>query len=76
MARALWSEKRALGECFYFDNQEDCTTVVGVVEDASTGDLEEDAYLAYYLPLAQTSFAVEGLYVRASGDAHVLAAIT
>jgi ABC-type antimicrobial peptide transport system permease subunit len=40
--------------------------VVGVVEDASTGELEEPPAVSYYLPLAQTGFAAEGLYVRAA----------
>ncbi len=74
MARILWPGQSALGQCFHFEDQEDCTTVVGVVQDASADNLDEDQYLAYYLPLAQTGFAPYGLYIRARGGAGALAA--
>jgi predicted permease len=74
MARAFWPESDALGECFYFDESEDCTRVVGVVENSSVGSIEEHPWLTYYLPIAQTGFGSEGLYVRAEGDVDRVAA--
>ena len=74
MARTLWPTKQALGQCLYFDHQTECTTVVGVVENASTGDLDDTGALAYYLPLSQTGYAAEGLYVRTDRDPEVVAA--
>jgi hypothetical protein len=74
MARALWPEGDALGACFYFNDQEECTTVVGVVENASVGELEGSQWLTYYLPISQTGFAADGLYVRAEEDSGELAA--
>ena len=68
MARAFWPDGDALGACFYFDGGEDCTTVVGVVESASVGEIEGTQWLTYYLPLSQTGFSAEGLYIRADGD--------
>jgi putative ABC transport system permease protein len=75
MARVLWPASDALGQCLYFNDQDVCTTVVGLVQDAYTGTngLEEEPFPAYYLPLAQTGFAAAGLYVRASDDAGAVA---
>jgi len=74
MARALWPQGDALGACFYFNGQEECTTVVGIVENASLGEIQGNEWLTYYLPLEQTGFGARGLYVRASGDPRELAA--
>ena len=70
MARTLWPDADPLGQCLLVGRDaKECTTVVGVVEDASRGDLQEDPYMAYYLPLAQRpDRKVNGLYVRTSGD--------
>lgn len=75
MARTLWSEEGALGQCIHLperagtpETSDVCTTVVGVVEEASRGHLEEEAHMAYYLPLVQREGRpINGLYVRA-GD--------
>jgi ABC-type antimicrobial peptide transport system permease subunit len=37
---------------------------VGIAESASRGDLEEDPFFAYYLPLAQTEASPQGIYLR------------
>jgi ABC-type antimicrobial peptide transport system permease subunit len=70
----LWPSEEALGECLYFDHQSECTTVVGVVEDASTGELDDASALAYYLPLAQTGRVAEAFYVRTDRDPRIVAA--
>jgi predicted permease len=84
MAKTLWPDRSSLGECLYIAEGErraaevqqsgDCTRIVGVVEDASRGSLEEETHMAYYLPFPQTSeMKLAGLYVRTEGDAHEVA---
>lgn len=83
MARTLWPDGGALGACIYLppgpgtsDISDVCTTVVGVVEDASRGSLEEEAHMAYYLPLTQREGrGINGLYVRATDPDGALPAI-
>jgi predicted permease len=74
MARAFWPDQDPLGGCFHIDESEECTRVVGVVENATRGDLSVDGILAYYLPLAQTGGAPAGMYVRTDGEPGSLAA--
>jgi len=74
MAGTLWPAGDALGECMFFDGQEDCTTVVGVVENQSVGEIEEARFLTYYLPLSPNGFGANGLYIRADGEARDVAA--
>jgi predicted permease len=69
MAESLWPGGDPLGRCLLVGRDaETCTTVVGVVEDASRGSIETEPYMAYYLPVEQTDMRLNGLYVRASGD--------
>jgi predicted permease len=68
MAEAFWPNRDAIGSCFYFNGQEECTTVVGVVENASAGEIEGAEWLTYYLPSEQTGFGAQGLYIRTEGD--------
>jgi predicted permease len=68
MARTLWPGQNPIGKCFHYGGAEECTTVVGVVENASRGALEGDRHLAYHRPLAQTGDAANGLYIRTDGD--------
>ena len=82
MARTLWPEEGALGGCLLIpegDNSEVsdvCTTVVGVVEDASRGQLEQDAHMTYYLPLVQRPASrINGLYIRTPDPAAALAPV-
>jgi len=74
MARAFWPESDALGECFYFNGGESCTRVVGVVENSSVGDIDGSQWLTYYLPIAQTGFGAQGMYIRAEDDVDRVAA--
>jgi predicted permease len=83
MAKTLWPLGDALGQCIYIGGAAprrgtapatppqpvECTTVVGVVEDASRGDLQEEPYMAYYLPHAQGQGRIGGVYVRTDGSA-------
>ncbi len=76
MARTLWPDADPLGRCLLVEEgATECTTVVGVAEDASRGSLEDDPYMAYYMPLAQREgrFA-NALYVRTNGDPATVAA--
>jgi predicted permease len=75
MARTLWPDEGALGQCFYQGEGEDtpCTTVVGVAEDVTRGSLEEAPHMAYYVPLTEDSPSPRGMYIRASGDAAAVA---
>jgi predicted permease len=71
MARLLWPNRDALGQCLRVGaDSMPCTTVVGVAEDA-VHDPVKDQPLRYYLPLDQ--FPAEGAFVsllvlRVAGD--------
>jgi predicted permease len=74
MADTLWPGATALGQCLLVgEDPETCTTVVGVVEDAARSALQDEPFMAYYLPMSQSGSPARGLYVRASGDAEALA---
>jgi predicted permease len=86
MSKTLWPEGNALGQCLYLDAQVPrpaqgeppppvpCTTVVGVVEDASRGSLVENPYMAYYVPVAQGSEGIGGVYIRTEDGAPAVGA--
>ena len=68
LARALWRDREALGECVKIGaDTVPCRTVVGVAEDIRHSDLREDPSLTYYLPLLQFRRGVGGLFVRTRG---------
>jgi len=73
MARALWPDRDALGQCMHvFDETSPCTTVVGIAEDIvqQTSQLSESSRYQYYLPIDQTRpSAGNYLLVRVAGDA-------
>jgi len=70
MARTLWPDDDPLGKCLMVgEDPKTCTTVVGVAEDASRGELQEEPYMTYYMPLAQhQDQRMNALYIRTSGD--------
>jgi len=76
MARTLWPEDDPLGKCLMVgDDPQGCTTVVGVAEDASRGELQDEPYMAYYMPLAQhDDQRMNAFYIRTSGDPADIAA--
>ncbi len=71
MARKLWPHQDALGKCIHFrpgKGTNECTTVVGVAQDALRQTIEAEV-LMMYLPLDQmkpTSFRT--MLVRSTGD--------
>ncbi len=76
MARTLWPDADPVGQCLMVgEDPKQCTTVVGVTEDASRGNLVEEPYMAYYMPLDQREGRrLNALYVRTDGDAKEVAA--
>ncbi len=74
MARTLWPDGDGLGECLLLEVRsgvlgQECTTVVGVAEDAARDGFQNVPGLAFYLPLPQTRQAFRALYIRAEGGA-------
>ncbi len=56
MARKLWPGLEPIGQCMRVGvTARECTTVVGVAEDAVQGTLLDDQHLMYYLPFYQKS---------------------
>ena len=54
MARVLWPNASALGRCIRIGaSTMPCTTVIGVVEDATYNSLTDDLRYTQYLPVAQ-----------------------
>jgi predicted permease len=76
MARTVWPDADPLGRCLLVgEDATECTTVVGVAEDASRGSLEDEPYMTYYMPLAQREDRLaSALYVRTTGDPSTVAA--
>ena len=74
MARTLWPDQEPLGQCFHVEEDEECTTVVGIMENAFAGDLDGRRPLAYLLPLAQVPSAPAGLFLRTGADPDEVAA--
>jgi predicted permease len=81
MAEYLWHGADPLGKCLYIgrrDLQQRCTTIVGVVENASNTSLrEEEVMVQYYLPLGSSQGGGGGDYwfVRTNGDARIIDAV-
>jgi putative ABC transport system permease protein len=75
MAAALWPGQDPLGRCFRMGaDTMPCTHVVGVAEDIRSQSLggEQNPFF-YYVPAAQWRPQDGGLFVRARGDARLLA---
>jgi predicted permease len=70
MARLLWPERDALGQCLRIGgDQEPCATVVGVVKDARRSELQEGPTMQYYVPLEQAKkLTSRALFVRVAGN--------
>ncbi|MCG6957134.1 MAG: ABC transporter permease [Gemmatimonadetes bacterium] len=75
MARTVWPDQDALGQCLLIEKEQECTTVVGVAEDASRGDIDGDPFMMYYLPLGQHEGRnINALYIRTGEDPGKLSA--
>ena len=74
MARTLWPNREAIGECLLMDTMP-CSRVIGVVEDARRFGLREDPAMQYYIPLGEEralGFGGRKMFVRPRGDAVAL----
>jgi len=70
MARALWPQGNALGQCFRVRaDTMPCTTVVGIAEDMVQRDITADVRFHFYLPIDQfRRTSGRGLLVRMFSD--------
>lgn len=71
MAKTLWPDKDAIGQCVRISaDTMPCTYVVGVAENITQQNLGADSALFnYYLPSAQFNPNQGGLFIRVKGDA-------
>jgi putative ABC transport system permease protein len=70
MARNLWPNKDALGQCVRVGaDTNPCTTVVGIAENIRAQDLKDDKMYFYYLPIDQKARTQGGVYVRVANPA-------
>jgi predicted permease len=69
MAKVLWPGADPLGKCINVGTGEECTTVVGVAEDAAHNTITDEQRFRFYLPIEQfhpeNGFAV---VLRMTGD--------
>jgi predicted permease len=74
MAATLWPGESALGRCVILRGSEECTTVVGVVQEATRFGISDSelVYMAYYVPAAQDPSSLRALYVRTQGSPRAL----
>ncbi|MEE8585588.1 MAG: ADOP family duplicated permease [Acidobacteriota bacterium] len=66
MAGLLWPGQDPLEKCLLIRNQEQCTTVVGVAEDARRHKLVEEPTLQYYIPTHLLGRRPRSFLVKAS----------
>jgi putative ABC transport system permease protein len=70
MARMLWPNADALGQCVRVGaDTAPCTTVVGIAENIRTQGLADDKMYHYYRPIDQVRATGGGLFVRMHDDA-------
>ena len=70
MARALWPDEDPLGRCLLLYGETECTTVVGVAEDAAREGFRDAPYMTYYTPPPPDDGSLySALYIRAEEDA-------
>jgi len=69
LARALWSDGSALGQCVIVNDEHGCATVVGVVKDAPRWTILQLHDAEFYVPLDQlpSQRAPTALLVRTAG---------
>ncbi len=77
MARTLWPDRDAIGQCLKVDaDTMPCTTVVGITDGIKQSSLTDDPGLQYYLPIRQWNPEEARLFVRTRQDARVIAEST
>ncbi len=75
LARHLWPDKDALGECMWLDDSPACIRVVGVLGGVWKFSALKRDKMALYVPLAQVPAASPGaLFIRPRGDARTFLA--
>ena len=73
MAKKLWPERDALGQCIRVSSDTlPCTYVVGIAENIRLQRLRGEPEMQYYLSIDQYYSRQGGLYVRTRGDASAL----
>jgi predicted permease len=70
MARALWPDQEAIGQCIRIDEPDaPCTTVIGVAENMRVRSLDDAREHTYYIPAAQYEGPLyPQLFVRVAGE--------
>jgi ABC-type antimicrobial peptide transport system permease subunit len=71
MARVLWPNTDAIGQCFHIENiTTPCMRVIGVAEDAVQYSISDNERLLYYMPDEQPSMVLPGrrLFLRMGTD--------
>jgi len=69
LAKLLWPEKDAIGQCVQIDADRACRAVVGIAEDIKNTQLSDAAGLYYYVPQAQYHPEYGSLLLRIRGSA-------
>jgi hypothetical protein len=69
LAKLLWPDKNAVGQCVKIDTDRECRYVVGIAEDIKNTRLSDDPGLYYYLPSAQYNPQFGHLLLRIRGNA-------
>ncbi|MEO7084993.1 MAG: ABC transporter permease [Gemmatimonadaceae bacterium] len=70
MAKTLWPNKEAVGQCIKVNaDTMPCTYVVGVAENIKSNSINDDTGFFYYLSSAQFNPQSGGVFVRVHGDA-------
>jgi predicted permease len=70
MARTLWPDRDALGQCVQMGRGEEvpCSRVVGIAEDTRRRALIEEPAMQYYVPLGQSGISGGEILVRPVGN--------
>jgi ABC-type antimicrobial peptide transport system permease subunit len=71
MARTLWPDRDAIGQCFQIQSQTaPCARVVGVAANVHRSGLKEEPSMQYYVPIGQErGFSGSWILVRTRGEA-------
>ena len=69
MARVLWPNRDAIGQCVRVQaDTMPCTTVVGIAENIREQGLLSDSGFFYYMPITQFRMGSGGIFVRTKGS--------